>query len=74
MHSIIIFQLLQEKGYEMSNNMTENIWLIGASQMAVDYHEVLKDLNIPFIVIGRGDISAKVFREHKHGSYYRWSR
>lgn len=47
----------------MPNNMIENIWLIGASQMAIDYHKVLKDLNMPFIVIGRGDISAKKFLE-----------
>ncbi len=37
------------------------IWLIGASQMAVDYAKVLKALNIDFITIGRGIESANNF-------------
>jgi predicted dehydrogenase len=41
----------------------KNIWLIGAGQMAVDYHKVLADLKVPFNVIGRGEKSAKEFTE-----------
>ena len=47
----------------MSNNMIKNSWLIGAGQMAVDYHKVLTDFNMPFNVIGRGKKSAKKFTE-----------
>ena len=45
----------------MSDNMNKNIWLIGAGQMAVDYHKVLDDLEVPFTVVGRGKSSAKLF-------------
>ena len=41
--------------------MNKNIWLIGAGQMAVDYHNVLNDLEVPFTVVGRGESSAKLF-------------
>ena len=47
----------------MPNNMNKNIWLIGAGQMAVDYHKVLNDLEVPFTVVGRGESSAKLFSE-----------
>ena len=43
--------------------MNKNIWLIGAGQMAVDYHKVLNDLEVPFTVVGRGESSAKIFSE-----------
>jgi len=43
--------------------MIENIWLIGAGSMAVDYHKVLSDLRVPFQVVGRGESSAKIFSE-----------
>ena len=41
--------------------MNKNIWLIGAGQMAVDYHKVLNDLKVPYMVVGRGESSAKSF-------------
>ena len=39
------------------------IWLIGSGLMAQDYAAVLKSLNLPFRVIGRGDSSASVFEQ-----------
>jgi predicted dehydrogenase len=43
--------------------VTNKIWLIGASQMAVDYAAVLKSLNADFLVIGRSAGSAANFEE-----------
>ena len=45
----------------MSNNTSPNLWLIGASQMSQDYAQVLKALQTPFKVIGRGENSAAMF-------------
>ena len=45
----------------MSSSTSSNLWLIGASQMAQDYARVLKALNTPFKVIGRGINSAAAF-------------
>lgn len=39
------------------------IWIIGAGYMAQEYCKVLKNLNKPFKVIGRGPDSAASFRE-----------
>jgi len=47
----------------MPNNINNKIWLIGAGPMAVDYYKVLNDLDVSFIVIGRGESSAKLFFE-----------
>ena len=47
----------------MSDNINKNIWLIGAGQMAIDYHKVLNDLEVPFTVVGRSESSAKLFSE-----------
>ena len=38
-----------------------NLWLIGAGQMAQDYAQVLKALDVQFEVIGRGTNSASKF-------------
>ncbi len=43
--------------------MKNQVWLIGAGGMAVDYAKVLKALNVDFLVIGRGEQSAKVFQD-----------
>jgi predicted dehydrogenase len=43
--------------------MNKKIWLIGCGSMAVEYAKVLKDLQVPFDVIGRGEISAISFKE-----------
>jgi predicted dehydrogenase len=43
--------------------MNKKIWLIGCGSMAVEYTKVLKDLQIPFDVIGRGETSAILFKE-----------
>ena len=45
----------------MSDNSSPNVWLIGASQMSQDYAKVLKALQTPFKVIGRGENSAATF-------------
>ena len=47
----------------MSDNLSKNIWLVGAGQMAIDYHNVLNDLKVPFTVVGRGIESATSFTE-----------
>ncbi len=39
------------------------IWLIGSGEMSKDYVKVLRALNENYIVIGRGETSAKTFRE-----------
>jgi predicted dehydrogenase len=53
------------------------IWLIGAGQMAIDYANVLLAQKREFLVIGRGENSAKVFKEKtgisvKSGSLAKW--
>jgi len=53
------------------------IWLIGAGQMAIDYTNVLLAQKRKFLVIGRGENSAKVFQEKtgisvKTGSLSKW--
>jgi len=45
----------------MSNNVTENVWLIGAGKMAIEYAKVLAALDIVPTVIGRGEVSAAEF-------------
>jgi len=40
-----------------------NIWIVGASAMAAEYAKVLQGLNQDFVVIGRGEKSAKSFAE-----------
>jgi predicted dehydrogenase len=45
----------------MNGNTLSNLWLIGASPMAQDYARVLKALDSPFKVIGRGKNSAREF-------------
>ena len=45
----------------MSSSTSSNLWLIGAGQMAQDYVQVLKALQTPFKVIGRGKDSAVTF-------------
>ena len=46
----------------MSKSAWPNLWLSGASQMAQDYARVLKALQVPFKVIGRGQNSAAAFK------------
>lgn len=46
----------------MSNNL-KPLLLIGAGPMAIEYARVLNAQKINFIVIGRGDDSAKIFKE-----------
>jgi len=43
--------------------MTNETWLVGASQMAVDYHKVCDALKIPLKVVGRGMESAANFEK-----------
>ena len=46
----------------MSDNVKyEELWLIGAGQMAMDYANVLMAMDIPFTAIGRSKESAKTF-------------
>lgn len=41
----------------------EKIWIIGAGGIAIEYAKVLKALHQDFLVIGRGNVSAKKFEE-----------
>lgn len=43
--------------------MNKKIWIIGAGGIAIEYARVLKALNRDFLVIGRGEESAKKFKE-----------
>lgn len=43
----------------MPNNV--KVLLVGAGEMAIEYARVLKDINVPFEVIGRGENSALSF-------------
>ena len=40
-----------------------SVWLVGAGSMAVDYAKVLQALDVPTLVIGRGNVSAQTFSE-----------
>jgi len=51
----------------MSDNLNKKVLLIGAGQMAVDYHKVLKALNCDITTVGRSENSATSYRE-KTGS------
>lgn len=44
--------------------MKNNLLLIGAGPMAIEYAKVLCHLNINFEVVGRGEKSAKIFFDH----------
>jgi len=43
--------------------MKDTIWIIGAGGIAIEYAKVLKALDRDFIVIGRGETSARKFKE-----------
>ncbi|WP_292091599.1 Gfo/Idh/MocA family oxidoreductase [Brevundimonas sp.] len=43
--------------------MRERVWLVGAGRMGLSYAKVLTTLGTPFIVIGRGDASARAFKQ-----------
>ena len=43
--------------------MNKRIWIIGAGGIAIEYAKVLKALGRDFVVIGRGELSAKKFKE-----------
>lgn len=51
----------------MPDNLNKKVLLIGASQMAIDYYNVLKDLGCETTIVGRGIESAVNF-ENKTGS------
>ncbi|MTI84034.1 MAG: Gfo/Idh/MocA family oxidoreductase [Firmicutes bacterium] len=45
----------------MPHHLSENLWLIGAGYMALEYAKVLKNQNFPFEVIGRSKNNALQF-------------
>lgn len=47
----------------MSNNVKNGVLLVGAGQIAVEYAKVLRALDVPFSVVGRGIESSKHFFE-----------
>ena len=47
----------------MENNTKISIMLIGAGYMAIEYSRVLNAMDIPIIVVGRGEESAKNFKK-----------
>lgn len=46
----------------MSNNISDNVWLIGAGKMSIEYANVLSAMHIQPVVIGRGEASASEFK------------
>jgi len=48
----------------MLRGTTNELWLIGATEMAQDYAEVLKALGVSFNVIGRGSKSSNIFEKN----------
>lgn len=40
-----------------------DIWLIGAGAMGIEYSKVLDDLNVDYLTIGRGEVSALHYKE-----------
>ncbi len=46
----------------MTDGDKAQILLVGAGPMAIDYAKVLKEINKPFIVVGRGQTSAQNFK------------
>lgn len=47
----------------MSDNVNNELLLVGAGPIAAEYAKVLGALNVPFIVVGRGTVSSKRFFE-----------
>ncbi len=47
----------------MSDNLKAEVMLVGAGGMAIDYAKVLKGLHRNFVVVGRGEDSARKFEE-----------
>ena len=47
----------------MPDNVKNNVFLVGASQMAIDYASVLLDLEVNFDVVSRGEINATHCKE-----------
>lgn len=47
----------------MSDNLKQNILLVGAGPMAIDYLKVLTALQCSTIIVGRSESSAKIFKE-----------
>ena len=45
----------------MSNYLNKNVLLVGAGQMALDYHKILTDLEVTFEVVGRSKQSSKLY-------------
>jgi len=45
------------------DNVREGVLLVGAGQIAIEYAKVLRALNVPFTVVGRGIPSSKRFFE-----------
>jgi predicted dehydrogenase len=43
--------------------MNGNTWLIGCGNMAQDYAKVLRQLEVQFTIIGRGEVSASLFED-----------
>ena len=47
----------------MFNHLNKKILLVGASQMAIDYYIVIKEMQCDVIVVGRGTESAEIFEK-----------
>ena len=43
--------------------MNPSVLLVGAGKMAIDYANVLKDIDVPTTVVGRGAESAQKFQD-----------
>jgi len=50
--------------YNLKNLDKKDILLIGAGPMAISYAQLLQGINASFVVVGRGEESAKIFYEN----------
>ena len=62
--------IYEESDLRISNfrgkTLGEMIWLVGSGGMSTDYCKVLKGLQAPFIVVGRGEASAIQFKNENN--------
>jgi len=55
----------------MSNNIKEEILMVGLGTMGKEYHKVLTAMDIPYVAVGRGEQNAKEFEKVTgHNAYF----
>ena len=51
------------KQFQLPDREMQRVWLIGSGQMAEAYSQILTDQSVDYLVVGRGNKSAKTFEE-----------